>query len=83
MRSGGHISHASPYIGAYYAELLATPAQLRAAEHTHAVHAVGAVGHAGGKVERSTLATKTGRRPAVGARGSGGGPAGGGVLLVW
>ena len=82
MRSVGHISHASPYIGAYYAELLAAPAQLRAAEHTHAVHAVGAVGHAGGKVER-TLATKTGRRPAVGARGSGGGPAGGGVLLVW
>ena len=51
MRSGGHISHASPYIGAYYAELLAAPAQLRAAEHTHAVHAVGAIGHAGGKVE--------------------------------
>ena len=82
MRTGGHISHASPYIGAYYAVLLAAPAQLRAAEHTHAVYAVGAVGHAGGKVE-CTLATKTGRRPAVGARGSGGGPAGGGVLLVW
>ena len=75
--------HDGPYISCLpHGAARSAAEHIQAAEHAHVVHADGAVNRTGVGAGHD-LANETAVRPNGGARGSGGGPAGGGVLLVW